>query len=111
MTLECGQHQDPQSIIVAEQSIYNGLKFLEMIDGACDAQADSQFVGVNKVYYAEEGLEFCDEWVHLQQVTHGTMLIKHKDGRVITAEEDCVLVLPRKNAPNGQECLYLGSIR
>ena len=110
VTLECGQHQDPQSVVVAERAIYNGLKFLEMIEGDVRNTSNVELVRVEKVFYAEDTLALSDSWVHLQPIKQGTEIARYEDGRVIAAEQDCVIFLPRACAQPGQELFYLGQI-
>ena len=108
VTLECGQHNDLESIVVAERAIENTFQYFNMLDGDALKNHTSQIIEIQKVYYNEENAEFCEEWCNFQSVPKGTKIARYSGGEVVSVQEDSYIVLPRKDAPVDEEWFYIG---
>ncbi len=50
VTLECGGHTEPQSLLIAQQAILNTLIFLEMIEGNIEKVVPSKIIEFTTVF-------------------------------------------------------------
>jgi predicted deacylase len=109
LTLECGQHDDPQAPEVAYRAILNTLAHLRLID----APLPSPVSGV-------EALRLCDvvdklhaddafsrAWTSFDEVRAGDLIGTRHDGAAVRAQADGRIVFPNASAQPGQEWFYL----
>ncbi|MDX2027743.1 MAG: succinylglutamate desuccinylase/aspartoacylase family protein [Alphaproteobacteria bacterium] len=111
LTIECGQHKDPQAPEVAYQAIRNALRYLNMVDEpsmARPAPSGSLLVTLTQVFYRDDEGHFPKNWKNLEPVTKGETLAFHADGRPIPAPANGVIVMPRADTPLGEEWFYFG---
>jgi predicted deacylase len=109
VTLECGQHDDPQAVEVAYRAIVNTLAHLRLITGADPApaahiEALSLCEVVDKT---SDGDTFATAWKSFDRVAAGERIGARADGAVIDAPFDGVIVFPNPSAQAGQEWFYL----
>jgi len=109
VTLECGQHEDPNAIEVAYRAILRTLAHLRLIDapdpaplGAIEALRRSEVV--DKL---DAGDSFAQPWRSFDAVSTGTTLGHRHDGTPVRAPFDGVIVFPNPAAQAGQEWFYL----
>ncbi|GGC20849.1 succinylglutamate desuccinylase/aspartoacylase family protein [Pseudoduganella buxea] len=111
LTLECGQHLDPQAPEVARRAILNTLAHLGMIDAAAPApiamdaiEALSMREVVDK---AHEDDVFTRPWSSFDRVAAGAEIGRRADGTPVLAPYDAVMLFPDSAAPAGNEWFYL----
>ena len=109
LTLECGQHDDPQSAEVAYRAILNTLAFLRLIDAPVPAPADDvEALRLFEVVDKEQpGDRFSRAWTSFDPVHAGDTIGTRADGTVLRAEADGRIVFPNPVAEPGQEWFYL----
>jgi len=108
LTLECGQHADPQAPEVAYRAIVNTLLHLGLIDGeapAVQSMAGLSLVTVQDKAHADD--QFVKPWVSFDRVRTGELIGHHHDGRAVYAPHDGAIVFPNPKARAGQEWFYL----
>ncbi len=108
ITLECGQHKDPNSIVVAEESIMKTFKYFNMIDGELDTNSSAKIIEIKDVIYKKNNSEFLNDWCNFQSLSKGTKIAKYENEEFDIAEQDSYIVLPRKEAPIDDEWYYIG---
>lgn len=111
LTLECGQHRDPQAPEVGYRAIMNTLAHLGLIDApapaavaAADIEALSMVVVHDKLDKADS---FARTWRSFDEVRVGTVIGTRADGTSVLSELDGRILFPDVNAGANQEWYYL----
>jgi len=111
LTLECGQHLDPQAPEVAWRAIMNTLAFLELIDAPApepvpfeDMEALQMVVVHDKL---DAGDRFTRPWASFDPVAEGEQIGVRADGTPVLAEFSGRILFPDTNAGPNQEWYYL----
>jgi predicted deacylase len=109
MTLECGQHEDPQSPEVAYRAIRNTLAHLGLVDAPAPAPVEEyEALRLADVIDRDhEGDSFAREWSSFDRLAKGDLIGTRHDGTRLTAPEDGWIVFPDKGAKPGHEWYYL----
>mgnify|MGYP000055866224 CR=1 FL=1 len=111
LTLECGQHNDPQAPDVAYRAIMNTLAFLELIDAPqpepvpLDEMETLSMVAVHDKLDA--GDTFSRVWSSFDDVAKGEQIGVRADGTPVTADFDGKILFPDVNAGANQEWYYM----
>lgn len=110
--IECGQHREPTAIPIAEDSILRALGHFGMID---PKYAPAPFSNTTKtihmsrlVYKDNDADALTKDWDHLEPIPKGTVIAMRADGEEIVAEEDSIMLLPKRGATARQEWFYIG---
>ncbi|WP_051237372.1 succinylglutamate desuccinylase/aspartoacylase domain-containing protein [Ottowia thiooxydans] len=108
VTIECGQHEDPAAIRVAERAIRGALALL----GMADVPAPSRFAGRAarlKDVFLRESLadELAGDWHSFDVVKAGDLIARRADGSELRAPYDGSVLFPHPEADVGQEWFYL----
>lgn len=106
VTVECGFHDDPHSIVVAKQSAINAMKFFNMIDGTPDEKHTDYVHVVERVLKKSEG-EFSKNWSHGDKVKKGDVIGAYDDNTEERASVDGHIFIPNGNAVVGDEWFYI----
>lgn len=113
VTLECGQHDDPQAIQVARHAILQTLRLLGITAGGPEAVAQAReilrLVDVTDREHA--GDQFTREWRSFDAVTAGDVIGVRQSGVPVTAPLDGFVVFPNPRAEAGQEWFYFAQRR
>jgi uncharacterized protein len=109
MTLECGQHDDPQAPEVGYRAILNTLAHLRLIDAPDPASAGNVeslrlFEVVDKDH---AGDRFARPWTSFDPVAAGDVIGVRHDGTPLHAPSEARVVFPNPNSEPGQEWFYL----
>jgi uncharacterized protein len=108
ITLECGQHVDPQAPEVAYQALRNTLAHLGMLDEpsppACESVEFLRLVQVTDRLHAQDA--FSQPWQSFDPVKHGQKIGTRLGGAVVTAPSDGYIVFPNPAALPGNEWFY-----
>jgi uncharacterized protein len=108
VTLECGQHDDPQAPEVAWRAIHNTLALLKMVDAPTpQATAEPQMLRLTQVidkHHAED--RFTQPWSSYDLVTLGQTIGMRHDGTAVQAQDDGFIVFPNPGALAGNEWFY-----
>ena len=114
LTLECGQHKDPQAPEVAYRAIRNTLAFLGLVDEPAPApialdemEALSMVVVHDKLF---DGDEFTRRWSSFDRVAEGEQIGVRADGTPVVAEFDALILFPDTNAKAAHEWYYLARV-
>ncbi|MFD2367189.1 succinylglutamate desuccinylase/aspartoacylase family protein [Pseudoduganella sp. GCM10020061] len=114
LTLECGQHQDPQAPEVAYRAIMNTLAFLGVIDAPSpdpipleDMEALSMVEVHDKL---ADGDTFSRTWSSFDKVAKGEQIGVRADGTPVVAEFDALILFPDTNAKANHEWYYLAQV-
>ncbi len=108
LTLECGQHEDPQGPTVAYRAIMNTLAHLRMVDlPAPPAQSPVEGLRLTAVIDRKDaGDSFAQPWKSFDPVKAQERIATRADGTVLTAPDDGYVVFPHANAQPGSEWFY-----
>jgi uncharacterized protein len=119
VTLECGQHDDPQAPAVARRAVLRTLRLLEMVGTEEPVVLDPALgrtagPGAHTVMRLSEvidcthaGDHFVRPWSSFDPVQAGELIGHRDDGRPVVAETDGWIVFPNPRAQVGQEWFYL----
>ena len=108
LTLECGQHADPEAPEVAYRAIVNTLLHLGLLAGpppAVQAMAGLSLVHVQDKAHDED--HFVKPWTSFDRVRQGELIGHQHDGSAVYAPHDGAIVFPNPKARAGQEWFYL----
>lgn len=108
VTLECGQHDDPEAVGVAYRAIRQTLALLGMAPLALKPpHADFQVLRLVDVIDREhENDRFAQPWKSFDTVAAGQTIGHRHDGQLISAPADGFVVFPNPNALPGNEWFY-----
>ncbi|MBI5645083.1 succinylglutamate desuccinylase/aspartoacylase family protein [Candidatus Kaiserbacteria bacterium] len=109
--IECGQHDDPQTVVHAEAALIRTLAHAGIIDSPQEPLPPPIRVRIKlleKKIDAEDA--FSQGWGHLDRIESGTEIATRANGERIVAQENCVILLPKHYAKAGDEWFYLGVI-
>ncbi|HEY9102185.1 succinylglutamate desuccinylase/aspartoacylase domain-containing protein [Chitinimonas sp.] len=109
LTLECGQHADPQAPEVAYQAIHNTLAHLGLSDRpdpspAQDVEALHLYEVIDKVHVEDA---FVRTWASFDRLKQGEVIGTRHNGEVLVADCDGYIVFPNAKAEAGHEWFYL----
>ncbi|MGJ7606161.1 succinylglutamate desuccinylase/aspartoacylase family protein [Variovorax sp. LT1R20] len=110
VTLECGQHQDPQAPEVAWRAIRRTLALLGMAPlpaGLPAASAQPQLLRLASVTdRLHEEDSFVRDWATFDEVQRGEPIGMRHDGTLVSAPDDGFIVFPNALALPGAEWFY-----
>jgi len=108
LTLECGQHQDPQAPETGWQAIRRTLAHLEMVDApAPSVTTGIQFLRLTEVVdKLHAGDSFIRGWSSYDPVTAGQQIGTRHDGTPVVASDSGFIVFPNPSAVAGNEWFY-----
>ncbi len=109
MTLECGQHTDPQAPEVAYRAIRQTLALLRLADiELVPARTDHEVLRLVEVVDRLHGEDrFVREWASFDPIRAGEPIAVRHDGHLLAAAADGRIVFPNRRAEPGQEWYYL----
>ncbi|MDM4765416.1 succinylglutamate desuccinylase/aspartoacylase family protein [Pelomonas sp. SE-A7] len=112
ITLECGQHADPQGPEVAYKAILRTLTLLGMIaPGAvelADPQRPIELLQLYEVIDREHADDrFAQSWSSFDEIQQGQLIGTRHDGTEVRAPAGGRIIFPNNNAQAGQEWFYL----
>lgn len=108
VTVECGFHTDPNSVVVAAAVIQNALAFMDMIEAKPRRAQTPVVTKITKTFWKEKEGGFAKAWRNLDPIRKGEALVRYDDGTEITAPEDGVILLPKNWAKPGDEWFCVG---
>ncbi len=113
VTLECGQHDDPQAIGVARHAILQTLALLDLcalpLQPAQTGREILRLVDVTDREHADD--RFSREWRSFDAVKTGDVIGVRHGGQAVTAPSDGFVVFPNPRAEIGQEWFYFAQRR
>ncbi len=108
VTLECGQHEDPAAIEVAQQAIHGALAHLGLARVAAPARFAGPAARLKDVVLRDApGDTLVREWHSFDPVQGGDLIARRADGTPVTAPYDGCVLFPHPEADVGQELFYL----
>jgi predicted deacylase len=115
VTLECGQHDDPQAPAVAWRAVLQTLRLLGMVDTGSQTESPGEGGSAGHTVMclfdvidcAHVGDRFAREWASFDPVQAGELIGHRDDGRPVITEVDGWIVFPNPRAQVGQEWFYL----
>ena len=114
LTLECGQHADPQAPDVAYRAILNTLAHFGLIDApkpAPIALEDMEYLSMVEVHdKLDAGDAFSRTWSSFDRVKTGDEIGRRADGNVVLAPYDAYMLFPDVNAKPNAEWFYLAKV-
>ncbi len=108
ITLECGQHADPQSPEVGYRAIRHTLAHLKLVDEpAPAARTDIELLRLAEVTDRHQaGDRFAREWASYDPLRAGELIGTRADGTPVHAPADGFIVFPNPAALPGNEWFY-----
>jgi predicted deacylase len=112
LTLECGQHTDPNAPEVAYQAILNTLAHLGLIDRpAPQKQTDLEVLRINEVIdksHLED--QFAKAWISFDQLIESDLIGTCQNGDPVKASKSGYMMFPNPTALPGNEWFYYAEI-
>jgi predicted deacylase len=112
VTLECGQHDDPEAPAVAYQALLNTLTHLGMMDlPAPPPRPDLEVLRLVEVVDRDHvGDRFMRPWQSFDRVRAGEPIGQRADGQLVLSPGDGFIVFPNPDALPGNEWFYRAEI-
>lgn len=109
LTLECGQHEDPQSPEVAYRAIRNTLAHLQLTDEPAPAPVPAiEALAIHEVVDKQQADDrFARDWQSFDAVRAGELIGTRASGTEVRAPGDGWLLFPNARAEARQEWFYL----
>lgn len=113
ITLECGQHEDPESPEVGHRAIVNALMHLGIAHGEEPAPTkDAEYLSLWDVTdRLDAGDAFARDWSSFDPIKKGERIGTRADGTPVLAPEDGRIVFPDHKALPGNEWFYVARAR
>ena len=114
VTLECGQHDDPQGPQVAYQAILSTLAQLKMLPSHTALPTPQQYEHITLCQVVDKHHNddiFIKPWKSFDFVQQGELIGLRADGSQVCASMTGLLVFPNSTALAGQEWFYMASQR
>jgi predicted deacylase len=109
VTIECGQHRDPNAPKVARQAILNALAHLQLVDAPPPPRTANRAIEVVEVTYALSAEDkFVRAWKTRDPVRKAEPIARRADGTVLSAPSDGFIVFPSSNIQPMSELYYFG---
>jgi len=109
ITLECGQHDDPDAVEVAYRAIRNTLSFLGHVRDPAPAPVEQyEALRIQEVVdRAHEGDRFAREWASFDALAAGDVIGHRHDGTPLKASARGRILFPDVGSKPGNEWYYL----
>lgn len=101
--IECGQHDSPQSIETAYQSIINILNVHGMIDTNTTPSPSHEFLKITGTIHYNEGEDLIFPLMERNNINIGEPLFKTSDGQIINSTVSGTLFMRNANTPINEE--------
>jgi predicted deacylase len=114
LTLECGQHADPQAPEVAYRAIMNTLAHLGLIDAPAPApiaREEMEYLSMMEVHdKLHDDDHFSRVWASFDRVSSGEEIGRRADGTPVLAPFDAIILFPDTGAKANNEWYYLARV-
>ncbi|MDX1669731.1 MAG: succinylglutamate desuccinylase/aspartoacylase family protein [Limnobacter sp.] len=112
VTLECGQHDDPDGPAVAYQAIENTLLYLELVEGkAVEPVKEYEHLTLTEVIDKQHvDDQFSQNWLSFNEVQKDELIGVRHSGEEVRAPFKAKIVFPNPGSQAGQEWFYLARI-
>jgi predicted deacylase len=108
LTLECGGHEDPQSVEVGYRAIRHALAHLGLTTEPAPPQRTLQTLSLVSVVDKQDAADaFVREWRSFDPVRRGELIGRRAGGEPVAAPHDGWIVFPYAAAAARQEWFYL----
>ena len=112
ITLECGQHEAPESPEVAYRAVRNALAFLGMTDDPCPPRVEQveTLTLCDVIDRTHPDDAFSREWSSFTRLAEGDLIGTRHDGTAVRAPHDGYIMFPDNSALPGREWFYLARV-
>ena len=108
VTIECGQHEDPEAIDVATRAIHGALAHLELVHVPAPPRFAGPAARLKDVVLRESPADrLAQDWHSFDAVQAGDVIAHRADGTPVAAPYDGCVLFPHPEAEVGQELFYL----
>jgi predicted deacylase len=92
--LECGNHNNANTTLVAKKAILNTLKHFGIIDGEVDMKSSIKIIEAQFFFKKIKPGTLAKIWNHLDPVQKWELIALYDDGEKVIAEQDGYILLP-----------------
>ena len=108
VTIECGQHEDPEAIDAATRAIHGALAHLELAHVLAPPRFAGPAARLTDVVLRESPADrLAQDWHSFDAVQAGDVIAHRADGTPVAAPYDGCVLFPHPEAEVGQELFYL----
>lgn len=107
ITVECGQHDDPEAIDIAYNAILNALSYLEIMPPRKDRENKKghKVRLMTQVIKDEEGT-MAKHWHNMDPIKKGELIATTESGKELKAPHDGYIIMPHHAQKIGEEWYY-----
>lgn len=92
--LECGNHNDIHTSLVAKKAILNTLKYFEIIEGKVVTDSGIKITEAQFFFKKTKSGTLAKTWNHLDSIKKWELIALYDDGEEVIAEQDGYILLP-----------------
>ena len=108
VTIECGQHEDPEAIEVAQQAIHGALAHLGLAHVPAPARFSGPAARLTEVVLRRSPRDqLARDWHSFDAVDAGDVIAWRADGTPVIAQREGCVLFPHPEAGVGREWFYL----
>lgn len=107
VTIECWNHDDPNSIKIAENAIYNIMKTLKIIKWKHSELKNYNYINLEKIIVKKFDWYFPKNWKNLDKVNKWEIIWVYNNWKNIIMPYDWYILLPYSDAKIWEEWFYL----
>jgi len=109
VTVECGQHRDPNAPQVAYDAIFNALAHLQLIAAPAPKRSAKRAIKiVDAVWCFSEGDRLAKNWTTGDAVGEGEIIARRADGQALKAPRNGFVIFPNPEPKPFVELYYFG---
>lgn len=109
--IECGEHTDPNAIMVADRAARNAMIYFGIIEGDIVTPPLEKDVKISGAFIKERTGDFIHQnFKHMQPIEKGQLLATYDDGEEVKAPESGFLILPFYEAKPSDEWFFYGVV-
>ena len=106
--IECGRHDDPQSVEVAYRTVLNALNFLGLCATGPVILRTTRFLELRSIFFREHaGDTFVKTWRNFEPVRQGDIVGHRATGEPVRSNVDGFIVFPSPVSAVGTEWFYV----
>lgn len=109
LTIECGQHREPEAPLRAEQYVMRALSFLGFLDALPAPSTKTSYLKMTGVFFQKDKLSFTKPYQSFTPVKAGEPIAANDKGTVLAAPYDGEIIMPRAVAKEGEELFYMAT--
>ncbi|MDX9690313.1 MAG: hypothetical protein EOM37_04600 [Proteobacteria bacterium] len=109
LTLECGQHNDPNAPEIALQAAKNALAYFKLCNLPQPRPDEAhKLITFKQMFPKKDHGSLTQDWGHMDPIKKGDIVATYEDGGSLASPMDGYILLPKPVCDIGEEWFYIG---